>query len=119
MVLGMEPTFITADQIVLASQAYAFENITKNLDKRNEYAVKLFKQTRNVSFKNEHGALYRVETWFDRQSRNYITSSYSWHPPKGDDGYWGEEGDSHYTGDLLGAAIAHLWAITAIMFPKS
>ena len=81
--------------------------------------MKLFKQTRNVMFKNEHGIQHRVETWWDCQSRNYVTSTYRWHPAKGDDPYWGQEGDSHYTGDLLGAAIAHFWAITAIMFPKT
>jgi hypothetical protein len=44
-----------------------------------------------------------VDTWFDRQSRNWITSTL--------DQNGNEVSDNHFNGHVSSAAYAHLWAI--------
>jgi hypothetical protein len=121
MVLNMEPTKITADQICLVAQAHAFENLTKQLDKRNEYAMRLWKTKgiRNVTFKTPEEKEYRVETWWDSQSRNWITQTFDavtgYEVPDESTGHYIA---AEYTGEQVGASIAHFWAINRFMFAK-
>lgn len=66
--------------------------------KRNEGATKLFKMARTFKI-----GVWEVETWWDRFSRNWITTL------RDGEGYDG--GSSEYSGEQLGAAISHYWAI--------
>ncbi len=75
----------------------------KNLDARNGLATALFNQKGLRNFKTEEG---RVNTWWDRQSRNWITQ---WFDLKDN------EVDSDYSGDRLGAALSHAWALSKMM----
>ncbi len=79
-----------------ASRARSFE-LAGDIESRNEFARLNFKSKSHR--KITHAGL-TVETWFDGQSRNWITSV---------------ENDSQYSGHKDDAAVAHLWALYKIL----
>lgn len=73
---------------------------------RNRLARMFFKRETNRKLLLdgcEHGQSITVETWWDSQSRNYITEVL--------DSDSGEVFPSEYTGHKDDAAVAHIWAL--------
>lgn len=81
-----------------------------DLDTRNARAVALFtRKNREVSFDG-----FKVRTWWDRYSRNYITETFTAEDFEARDVETGEFIESHYTGHADDAAVAHLWALACL-----
>lgn len=77
-----------------------------DLDARNGLAAALFNQKGLRNFKTQEG---RVETWWDRKSRNWVTQ---WFDLKD------HQVDSDYSGEKLGASLSHAWMLMRMMISK-
>lgn len=109
------PSVITAAQLALINEAKKQED-EKYLDDRNRLTMTLWnsKGGRDLRFDCPKGQAYRVETWWDNQSRNYITQTFALIA----DNQWDPcTTECDYTGHKTDAAIAHFWAICKILFP--
>lgn len=90
--------FAKIREAVLAAKAD--DNAGRKMD-RNEKARLLFAPRGNRKVAGPDGSY--VETWWDRQSRNYITMTC--------DAKGNEIADADYTGHKDDAAVGHLWAL--------
>ena len=75
-----------------------------NLEERNRIAKRLFNRR---DCRTVEAAGRSVETWWDKQSRNFITET--------KDAEGNPIGDATLTGEKLGGAIAHLWALASLL----
>lgn len=91
-----------ADEVYATLSAIQTLESQRKLQERNALAAALFSQKGLRDFTTEHG---RVETWYDKQSRNWVTIRYDTED---------NQVESEYSGDKLGAAIAHAWALTKL-----
>lgn len=88
--------------LCLLSKKLEDENM---IDERNALASLIWKNKRNRKIYIVE-AKEGVETWWDNQSRNWITYDI------GEDGQWtGSCKESNYTGNQEDAAVSHLWAL--------
>jgi len=90
--------------ISTVASASAFERLHQ-LDRRNEVAAELFAQPVNRLVVDPVTGS-SVETWWDRYSRNWVTQT--------KDAEGNQVGHADYTGERLGAAIAHVWALSRL-----
>lgn len=90
--------------IVMCASAQAWE-VLKKLPERNRVAQQIFHMKNGVHRSVNFGK-YTVRTWWDYQSRNYITMTLD---EKGHDLAMGR--DNAYTGNSDDASVAHLWAL--------
>jgi hypothetical protein len=88
--------------LIAAVKAAQRAEAAGNLKFRNTLAEELFSSPRRRSvFLGGHG---KIETYWDMQSRNYVTRQID------SGGY--PIGVSEFSGDALGAAVQHFWALS-------
>lgn len=90
--------------ITTVASAVAYERMHQLLN-RNRLAAELFASRVNRLVIDPVTG-FSVETWWDRYSRNWVTQT--------KDAEGNQVGSADYSGEKLGAAIAHLWALSRL-----